>query len=68
MPASGPDVGVQGLQQQERAPRHRGEQGCIAAWEQGKEEGGETSRLWKEEVLGRNLSEAEAQLLTESQV
>lgn len=55
------------LQQQERAPRHRAEQGCIAGWEPG--EGWEqNSRLWKEEVLGGNFSGAEAQLLTEFQV
>lgn len=40
---------------------------CIAGWEQ--EKGGEQkSRLWKEEVRGRNFSGAGAQLLTELQV
>lgn len=63
----GPDVGVQDLQQQDRVPRHREDQGCVAGWEQ--EKGGEQKfRLWKEEVLGRNFSRAGAQLLTELQV
>ena len=48
------------LQQHERVPGHRGGQGCITGWEERRRE--QKSRLWKEEVLGRNFSAAEAQL------